>query len=486
MLRRRSSRERTGIVIVLGIAAVIVIAAGTGSDGGAARAATGRNPIQVENAKPGTRAFRVPLVAQHTLEGYASEVSVLPGRTLQLHVSGERGLRYRVLVYRIGWYGGTGGRLMACRGCRTRRAVAEPIPAPDPSTGLLALTWPVTDVVPIGKDWVSGYYLADLVVQSGPLSGRGSWVPFIVLEPPERRAPILVQAGVNTWQAYNKWGGRSLYWNHTGLGDNHVSFDRPYDTSGAPAEAGPGANLPTAWELPLARFLERYGYDVAYTTDVDTDADPAELLRHRLVIVSGHDEYWTKAMRDGFDQARDSGVNLAFVGADIGYWQMRYEDNLRTIVEYRRPGLDPESDPTLKTVRFRDLAVPRPECQLLGVQFGEVGDADYTAVGADGTPQDPWFAGTGFSPGNDLLPDLVGYEYDELVKRCAPGATTLLFESKRPDHADADAVRYQAPSGATVFAAGSVRFAVALDPLTGRADPRLERFMRNALSSLLR
>ena len=83
---------------------------------------------------------------------------------------------------------------------------------------------------------------------------------------------------MNTWQAYNAWGGRSLYWNHTGIGDDHVSFDRPYEMSGAPAEGGRGANLPSAWEFPLARFLERYGYDVSYTTDVDTDRNPAELL----------------------------------------------------------------------------------------------------------------------------------------------------------------------------------------------------------------
>ena len=131
------------------------------------------NPIQVENARSGTTSWRVRLLPQHVLEGYASEVSVAPGDTLHLHVSSSAGLRYQVRIFRIGWYGGTGGRRMPCRPCRPHTAKAEPLPAPDPATGLLRLPWPVTDAVPIGANWVSGYYLADLVTRGG----RGSWVP---------------------------------------------------------------------------------------------------------------------------------------------------------------------------------------------------------------------------------------------------------------------------------------------------------------------
>ena len=320
----------------------------------------GGNPIPAENAHAGTSAWQIELAPPHAVEGYASEVSLLPGQTLHLHVSSRGHLRYRVEVYRIGWYGGTGGRLMPCLACRTRVGVRQPTPAPDPQTGVLRLSWPVTDVVPIGAGWASGYYMANLVVQAGKLVGRGSWIPFIVREPATRCAAISVQASVNTWQAYNRWGGRSLYWNHTGVGDNHVSFDRPYDMRGYPPIGGPQANQPFG-EFPLVRFLERYGYDVAYTTDVDTDGNPNELLCHRVVMTSGHDEYWTKTMRDAFEAARDAGVNLAFVSGDSGYWQMRYEDNRRTIVEYRTADNDPESGPGPKddhVPRTRPTGVP--------------------------------------------------------------------------------------------------------------------------------
>ena len=164
----------------------------------AARAGTSANPVQVENARAGTKQWRIRLVPQHALEGYASEVSVAPGQALHLHVSSASRLRYHVLVFRIGWYEGTGGRPMPCTTCRVHRASSERIRQPDEKTGLLRLAWPVTDVVRVGTSWVSGYYLAELVVRSGPLAGRGSGNPFVVRELRSRRSAILVQAAVNT------------------------------------------------------------------------------------------------------------------------------------------------------------------------------------------------------------------------------------------------------------------------------------------------
>ena len=240
-------------------------------------------------------------------------------------------------------------------------------------------------------------------------------------------------------------------------------------------------------EFPLVRFLERRGYDVSYTTDADTDATPGELLRHRLVIVAGHDEYWTQNIRDAFERARDLGTNLAFVGANIGFWQMRYEDDRRTIVEYRNAGPDPNPDPALKTVLFRELQPPRPECQLLGVQGivepgnQSIGVRDLAANAA--ALGDPWFARTGFTA-TTVLPQLVGYEWDLVTPGCAtPPLTSLFHVSGTPSY---DGVRYTAPSGARVFSAGTLRFSWGLDETTGHGSPPLQQFMRNALDDLTR
>jgi len=212
------------------------------------------------------------------------------------------------------------------------------------------------------------------------------------------------------------------------------------------------------------------------------------------VIVAGHDEYWTKRLRDGFERARAVDTNLAFMGANTGYWQMRYANLRRTIVEYRIRRLDPEPNPALKTVRFRDLVSPRPECELEGVEYVRAGvesiggQHDYGV--APGALSDPWFAGTGFTA-SSLLPALVGYEWDAVEPGCRTPPLTVLFHYGGPP-APADAVRYTAPSGAIVFSAGSLSFAKGFDDFQERpgvrpaGDPRLERFVRNAFADLLR
>lgn len=476
----------------LAAALVVLTGLGVGASTNAAATRAAANPIQRENALPGTPGWRLPRAAPGAIEGYASQVSVVPGDELDLHVSTNPPARYRVEVYRVGWYAGTGARRVACvPGCGTDEpGSAQPVPPFDPSTGYLNAGWPVTDRLAVGAAWTSGYYLAELVLTDGADAGHGSWVPFVVREPPGQRSNVLVQAAVNTWQAYNDWGGRSLYFNFDGVGDNHVSFDRPFDertmkTAGGPATDN--ANLPQISEFPLVRFLERDGYDVSYTTDVDTDAAPQGLLGHRLVIVNGHDEYWTKGIRDAFEHARDLGTNLAFVGANIGFWQARYEGARRTLVEYRNPGPDPETDPALKTVMFRQLVPPRPECELLGIEgIVEPGNQSIgikdLGVNPAGLP-DPWFAHTGFTA-TTFLPGLVGYEWDLITSGCRTPPLTDLFHS--PGTPSYDGVRYTAPSGARVFSAGTLRFSWGLDDSTGSGSPPLQQFMRNALDDLTR
>jgi hypothetical protein len=268
-----------------------------------------------------------------------------------------------------------------------------------------------------------------------------------------------------------------------------VSFERPFDQ---------GATSPFWWEIQLVRFLEREGYDVAYQTDVDTDIAPNSLLQHRLVIVAGHSEYWTKAMRDAFDAARDAGTNLAFTGSNAAYWQSRYEDDHRTLVVYKST-TDPEPNPALQTVQFQHTVPPRPECELMGVEHlrlrdHESGPVDYTVT--DAANSDPWFASTGFKPG-DKVRDIVGNEWDSLPTpppaECVKGLTVLFQYPGVPPELPADAVRYTAPSGARVFAGGAQQLSWVLDTFNlgrfGRTlppDPRFQQFIRNVFDDLER
>jgi len=358
-------------------------------------------------------------------------------------------------------------------------------PHPDSATGLIRAGWPVTDTFRFPRRTVSGYFLAKLLLTSGHDRGEVTYAPLVVRALRPRHSKILVQAAVNTWQAYNSWGGKSLYaYNSTDhVPATQVSFDRPYATV-----------VRWKWEIGLARYLERHGYDVSYTTDADTDRSPRELRRHRLVISSGHDEYWSKTMRDAFEAARDGGTNLMFLGADIADWQIRFEHARRTIVEYRDATADPEPDPALKTVRFRELVPPRPQCELLGISYKGVRSAADAprayAVNPDAL-KDPWFKGTGFTS-TSTLPDAVGYEWDAIKPGCNVPPLTIFFHYAGPGGngkpTSADAVRYVASSGARVFSSGSLQFTWGLDDYSANDDappnPHLQRFMRNALARL--
>ena len=310
-----------------------------------------------------------------------------------------------------------------------------------------------------------------------------------------RHLTVLVQVPVNTWQACNGWGGMSLYeFDYSGgRRANHVSFDRPY------AWNLPGGQRPVVWEVQTVRFLERMGYDVSYQTDVDTQRNPGSLLQHRLVVVNGHDEYWTKEMFDAFEGARNRGTNLAFMGANDAYWQVRYEDAERTIVSYKSFS-DPIADPALKTVRFRELTPPRYECTLVGIQHQGVTlswpPGDYT-VQAEAL-SDPWMAGTGFKAG-DTVPGIVSVESDTIPgnQTAASSCThplTVFFHRERGGDKDGntDAIRYTDPSGARVFASGSHQWSWALDGYRGgsergvAADPRVQKLMANAIDDLSR
>jgi hypothetical protein len=454
------------------------------------RASGSPNLISRENALPGTRDWDLRDAPLGEIEAYTSQVSYLPGDTVEFHVSSAES--YRIVVYRLGWYGGDGGRLIGCSpACfADEQGVVRPTPPAGPY-GEVVADWPVTDRVPLPSDAVSGYYLASLQLTSGPDAGTATKLPFVVRPEPSQRSAVLVQVPVNTWEAYNGWGGKSTYPFNSDNGSSaqKVSFDRPY---------GNGAQGPWQAEIQLARFLEREGTDVSYQTDVDTDRDPDSLLTHRLVMTAGHGEYWTHTMRDAFDHARDVGTNLAFMGSNTGYWQVRYEDNRRTMVAFKSSAEDPIADPALKTDLFRALSPPRPECELLGVMHSrlrehQTGWVDYTVTSAAATDQ--WFADTGFHPG-DTVRAVVGGEWDEIPQpppaECAKPNEVVLFHFEGAPQ-NADAVRYTAPSGARVFASGAQLFSWGLDTsglgyygYTDPPDPRLQQFMRNALDDLTR
>lgn len=458
--------------------------------------------IATENQEPGTKDWELDANANlQYLQGYASQVSAIPGQSVQLYVSSIAPITYTMNVYRIGWYNGLGGRLMlsapnlqsSAQGYWTRGGLSNCGSCSyDAATNLIAANWKPSFTLTIGSNWMSGSYLVKLVGNNG----AECYVPLVVRSDHLNTA-ILANIPVNTYQAYNVWGGYSLY---GGLNyasgalifqnrARKVSFDRPYDRS-----AGAGDFL--AWDIHTVRWMERVGLDVSYTTDVDIDAHPELLTHHRVLIDIGHDEYWTKGQRDSIQGARDLGMSLAFFGADDAYWQARYEtdsqnQDRRTLVCYKVltpepdvafdptsvPSLDPmySTQPELTTTQFRDQILNRPENALLGEMYSSIvtryGNGGsyvlYDWVASPGS-SDILTVGTGLTPGEHIAGGVLGYEYDRVFNNgLTPPQLIMLGKSPVASylgfHEEAATTYYRADSGALVFDAGSIWWGYGLD-----------------------
>ena len=291
------------------------------------------NPVARENALPGDADWWGPPAPSDAIEGYASRCSTRTGELLELHVSTDPAQRYRVTVHRLGWYDGAGGRTVAVHpGPRSDlQGLAREPPPILPGPRVQSCGWPVTDVIAVEDDWTTGVYVARLTLTTGEHAGRGAFVPFVVRPALGTAAAVLVQQPALTAQAHNDFGGRSLASRGSAgePGAVQVTLERPLAAWGS---TDPEADWPFAWDYQLLRFLEREGLDLSYTTDIDTDREPWSVDGHRLLIASGHHEYWTDATRDAFGRARDRSTNLACMSAGTGHRPIRLEDGRRTIV----------------------------------------------------------------------------------------------------------------------------------------------------------
>lgn len=338
------------------------------------------------------------------LQGYASATSVSPGETITLHVHAERPHRnFKIDIYRKGKeeslvHTGSGSAL----------------PHNTPANAYeIGCGWPSAYELKIPAGWSSGVYIARLTsIPKGSLFEPVTTDILFVVKAAAlgTNSKILFQLAVNTNQAYNNWGGKSLYGN--GSASTKVSFDRP-SLDGIFYE----------FEYDFVRWLEDNCFEVEYCTNIDLHADSDFLNNYRLLLSVGHDEYWSWEMRDNVEAFIGNGGNAAFFGGNVCWWQVRFEDNNRTMVCYKNADNDPLTgtpQATRVTINWRNPPVDRPENSLTGVSYAN-GAAWY------GT-QNPrpvvdyrvrfgrhWvFDGTGLNDGDGFGADnlIVGYETD--------------------------------------------------------------------------
>ncbi len=450
----------------------------------------------LENAKPGSSAWQLVNPAlNHEIEGYASLTSVNRGEEIDFFVN-TAAASYNVDIYRMGYYGGAGARLMQSFAGIARQEQTLPCLNPD---NVIECNWnlslrlriPASAADPAATDyWASGIYLAKLSTNATPV--RDSYIIFVVRDD-ARQAAYVQQLPVTTYQAYNFWGGKSLYtgcethpdgWD-CGAGAppaTAVSFNRPYGrgvNAGSAAGLGAGEFLTNVqparaayqisnagWDYNMLRWVEKQGYDTKYISSLDLHENSTVLQGARAFVSTGHDEYYSKAMWDRLVAARSTGINLAFFAANQVYWQVRFAEGAygstrrnRIMICYRGGG-DPVSDNNLATNQFRYLG--RSEAQLLGNQY--VADpvvGDVTIANAA-----HWlYAQTGATEGAKL-PGLLGYEVNAYVEGVSPAQTRILARSPftfEGRNLTSDVTYYVDRSSAQVFSSGTIQWSWGLD-----------------------
>jgi hypothetical protein len=367
--------------------------------------------VRVETVKGGTsrEAYRCS-----TIEGYCSRQSVSAGETIDFMVSTNPPARYTLEVFRSGYYGGRGARLMTTLGPLRGSTQADPVAT---QRRLVECRWEPSASLKIPADWPSGVYLGRLTTlpEKPDQPYWQSYVVFIVRD--DRPADILFQCSDNTWQAYNRWPGTfSLYDDGTpsmtSRPDVDVSFDRPYSKYRQiydnPQSIGSGEWL--CWEFPLAYWLEQHGYDVTYCSQSDMLA-PSRGRTCKTFLSVGHDEYWDERSYHAVSAMRDAGVNVLFLSGNSVCWVSPFSANASGIPNRRihreAPYGGMAREPQFDGKKLYAKAGPDEGLLMGAINVIPVnGGGDWVVT----KPEHWMFEGTGMKAG-DRIPGLIGWEY---------------------------------------------------------------------------
>ena len=450
--------------------------------------------VIAENAKPGTTAWQISGPQSPTgIMGYANRVQASAGQSVTLYVS-TQAATFHVDAYRMGYYGGKGGRLV-WNSAELPGAVQAACPV-TPGINMVECKWNASVSFAVNSAWVQGQYLLKLVGSGG----QQSYIPLTVWDP-SSAATYVVMSGVLTEAVFNSFGGYDLYQGATPCAPNHypcstrsrvVSFDRPY-------ASGNGAGGYLSLMYPLTRLMESHGLDVTYWTDI-TLAEHANLLAdHKVLISPGHDEEWSNSMRQGAVSAAAAGVNLVFFGASPILRKVRLQASPlgtdREVVNYRDPLKDPLYGVDNAEVSQNWWGQPPadlPASTLVGASY--VGFNNLTSFPFVVSDPSSWlFAGTGLKAGA-LVPGVMTSDFQayDPTRSSNPANVEVLSHSPvtvqfNPSRHFADTVFYtMAASKAGVFTSGTVNWIPSLVACSSPTSACPAQVMREMTLNIMR
>ena len=383
------------------------------------------NEIVEENCLPGTpqSTWDVTGAGDSSIQGFATDLSVDQGQTIDFKID-TPSTNYEIEIYRLGYYNGDGARLVDTIAPSVTLPQTQPTCDENTTTDLVDCgNWGVSASWTVPASAVSGIYLArPKRLDTG--NQEASHIVFIVRDD-DGESDVLFQTSDTTWQAYNRYGGNSLYTGSPAGRAYAVSYNRPFTTRDYANED---------WifnsEYPMLRWLEANGFDVSYFTGVDSDRYGAEILEHSVFMSVGHDEYWSGQQRANVEVARGAGVHLAFFSGNEVFWKTRWEASIdgsatpyRTLISYKetRPNsnIDPSSEwtGTWRDSRPINTEGTTPENALTGQIFMVNSGSTAMRIPAEDGQMRFWrdtSVATLTAGQEAILPDnTIGYEWDE-------------------------------------------------------------------------
>jgi hypothetical protein len=276
-------------------------------------------------------AANAPTAAADSLGGYASRVSVAAGEQIDFHLSTDWGAAFDLPIWREG----------ATRTWMTSVRIAAPGLYNCTGGYATGCNWPVAASLVIPVDWPSGIYTADVPSAAG---AQYHLIFHVRAATPGATGKLLFISSTNTWQAYNNYGGKGLYDDIStdGIRSPRVSYSRPY-------VAWNGFGEFPRWEAALLKWLETEGYAVEYATTYDAGLIPTLFDNYDVVMAIGHSEYWSWPARQQLTTFIANGGRYLNLSGNTMWWQVRIEDNGRTLVGYKDYRTDPEKSRELAT-----------------------------------------------------------------------------------------------------------------------------------------
>src|SRR5450755_2573603 len=207
-IRRRAARLLVAAVLA---AAMCTLGTLTGAAPGAdAARASCANPVACENQLPGTpqSQWDVSRGEGTTIQGFADPFSVDVGQSINFKIESPA-TAYAIDIYRMGYYGGDGARREAIITPNITVSQGQPTCSTNPATGLVDCgNWGVSATWNVPSTAVSGVYFAHIYRTDG--TRDESQISFVVTNAAST-SNIVFMTSDETWQAYNDWGGYSLY-----------------------------------------------------------------------------------------------------------------------------------------------------------------------------------------------------------------------------------------------------------------------------------